>query len=125
MYIIHSVVKEEFENEIKSGYYGKNSLEKFGFVHCSDLDTYYLVAPNFKNENLDRLILLIDIDKVEKEIKWEDAEGVEFPHIYGLLNQSAIVGIYNHLWSVDKIWIPNEGLNEFAINGFERKINLR
>ena len=48
MYIIHSVNKEEFDNEIKTGSYGRKSLEKFGFIHCSDLDTYYLVAPNFK-----------------------------------------------------------------------------
>ncbi len=122
MYIIHSVIKKEFENEIKSGYYGNNSIKKFGFIHCSDLDTYYLVAPNFKNENMDRLILLIDTDKVEKEIKWEEVQGVKFPHIYGLLNQSAIMGIYEHLWNVDNIWIPNEELKKFADKGFERKI---
>ena len=40
MYIIHSVNKEEFENEIKTGSYGRKSLEKCGFIHCSDLDTY-------------------------------------------------------------------------------------
>ena len=42
MFIIHSVNKEEYENEIKTGRYGRKSLEKFGFIHCSDLDTYYL-----------------------------------------------------------------------------------
>ena len=57
MYIIHSVNKEEFENEIKTRSYGRKSLEKFGFIHCSDLDTYYLVAPNFKEDLNDRLIL--------------------------------------------------------------------
>lgn len=122
MYIIHSAIKDEYENEIKSGHYGNNSIKKFGFIHCSDLDTYYLVAPNFKNENIDRLILLIDTNKVENEIKWEESQGVEFPHIYGLLNKSAIIGIYEHLWNGDNIWIPNDELKEFAINGFERKI---
>ena len=122
MYIIHSAIKDEYENEIKSGHYGNNSIKKFGFIHCSDLDTYYLVAPNFKNENIDRLILLIDTNKVENEIKWEEIQGVEFPHIYGLLNKSAIIGIYEHLWNDDNIWIPNDELKEFAINGFERKI---
>ena len=122
MYIIHSAVKEEFENEIKLGFYGQNSLEKFGFIHCSDLDTYYLVAPNFKNENKDRLILLIDTDKVENEIKWEDAQGVDFPYIYGLLNASSIIGIYPHLWNKDKIWIPNGELEQYTNVGFKREI---
>lgn len=122
MYIIHSVIKEDFENEIKTGFYGKNSLQKFGFIHCSDLDTYYLVSPNFKNENVDRLILLIDTDRLENDIKWEDAQGVEFPHIYGLLNESAILNVYPHLWHEEKEWIPNEELNQYAINGFKRKI---
>lgn len=122
MYIIHSVNKEEFENEIKSGNYGRKSLEKFGFIHCSDLDTYYLVAPNFKEDLSDRLVLLIDTDKVDCEIKWEDGGGIDFPHIYGLLDKNAIVGVFNHLWNDDRIWVPNDELKEYALNGFERKI---
>lgn len=122
MYIIHSVNKNEFENEIITGSYGRKSLEKFGFIHCSDLDTYYLVAPNFKDDFNKRLILLIDTNKVDSEIKWEDAQGVDFPHIYGLLNKDAIIGVYDHLWNDDRVWIPNEELNSFATNGFERKI---
>ena len=122
MYIIHSVNKEEFEDEIKNGSYGRKSLEKFGFIHCSDLDTYYLVAPNFKEDLNDRLILLIDTDKVDSEIKWEDGGGIDFPHIYGLLKKDAIVGVYNHIWNKERVWLPNEELKEYAQNGFERKI---
>ena len=122
MYIIHSVNKKEFKNEIKTGSYGRKSLEKFGFIHCSDLDTYYLVAPNFKEDLNYRLILLIDTDKVDSEIKWEDGGGIDFPHIYGLLNKNAIIGIYNHMWNDERIWIPNTELEEYAKDGFERKI---
>ena len=122
MYIIHSVNKNEFENEIKTGKYGKKSLEKFGFVHCSDLDTYYLVAPNFKEDYEDRLILLINTDKIDCDIKWEDAQGVEFPHIYGYIKSDAIDGIYSHLWDEDRVWLPNEEIKKYANNGFCRKI---
>ena len=122
MYIIHSVNKEEFYNEIKTGSYGRKSLEKFGFIHCSDLDTYYLVAPNFKNDINKRLVLLIDTDMVNSEIKWEDGGGLDFPHIYGLLNQDAIVGVFEHIWSKDRVWIPNDELINYASNGFNRKI---
>ena len=122
MYIIHSVNKEEFENEIKTGSYGRKSLEKCGFIHCSDLDTYYLVAPNFKNDMNKRLVLLIDTDKVNSEIKWEDGGELDFPHIYGLLEKEAISGVFEHIWSEDRTWIPNDELTNYASNGFNRKI---
>lgn len=122
MYIIHSVNKEEFEKEIKSGKYGSLSVEKFGFIHCSDLDTYSLVAPNFREDYSERLILLIDTDKVSSEIKWEDGGGLDFPHIYGLLEQDAIVGVFEHIWSEDRTWVPNEELINYTTNGFNRKI---
>ena len=122
MYIIHSVNKAEFENEIKNEYYGRKSLEKYGFIHCSDLDTYYLVAPNFKDDINDRLVLLIDTDKVDSKIKWEESEGINFPHIYGLLNKNAIIGVFNHIWNDERIWIPNDELKEYAPKGFKRKI---
>lgn len=122
MYIIHSVNKEEFDKEIESGQYGRASLDKCGFIHCSDLDTYHLVAPNFKDDYRDRLVLVIDTDRVNHEIKWEDGGGLDFPHIYGLLDKKAIVGIYPHLWSEDRTWIPNEELKSYLINGCNRKI---
>ena len=122
MYIIHSAIKKEFEEEIKTGSYGRDSIKKCGYIHCSDMDTYYLVAPNFKDENIDRLVLVIDTDKVENEIKWEDGGGLDFPHIYGLLNKDAIVAVYEHLWSEDRVWIPNAELNQYASNGLNRKM---
>ena len=36
MYIIHVANKALFENEIKSGAYGSESLKRCGFIHCSD-----------------------------------------------------------------------------------------
>ena len=38
MYIIHVANKPLFENEIKSGAYGSESLKRCGFIHCSDLE---------------------------------------------------------------------------------------
>ena len=121
MIIMHTANKSEFEAEIQTGSYGSKSLGRCGFIHCSDLDTYYLVAPNFKNDYTEKVILLIDTDKLNCEVKWEDGGGLDFPHIYGLLNQEAIVGVYEHLWSDTREWIPNEELAEYAINGFRRQ----
>lgn len=59
---------------------------------------------------------------MEEEIKWEDGGGVDFLHIYGLLNKEAIVGVFEHLWNDDRVWIPNEELKPYANNGFHREI---
>ena len=76
MYIIHVANKPLFENEIKSGAYGSESLKRCGFIHCSDLDTYYLVAPNFKDDPDEKVILLIDTGKLDCDVRWEDGRGL-------------------------------------------------
>jgi uncharacterized protein (DUF952 family) len=121
-YILHSVIKEAFYNDT----YGTQDLNKFGFIHCSDLDTYYLVAPNFKDENKERVLLVIDTTKLKSKLKYEDVCGVKFPHIYGLINKEAIVEVLPHLWSKEKEWFPNVELKKYIIkldeNSFKRKI---
>ena len=121
MYIIHVAGKETFMKEIKTGFYGAESLERCGFIHCSDLDTYYLVAPNFRNDRDKKVILVIDTEKLTGEVKWEDGGGLDFPHIYGLLNRDAVIDVLDHLWSPDKEWVPNEELKKYAVNGFRRE----
>ena len=108
---------------IKSGAYGSESLKRCGFIHCSDLDTYYLVAPNFRNDTDEKVILVIDTDRLVPEVKWEDGGGLDFPHIYGLLNRDAVVDVLEHLWSPDREWIPNEELKQYAPDGFRREWN--
>jgi uncharacterized protein (DUF952 family) len=124
MYILHSVKKVDFD--INKHYYGQDSINKFGFIHCSDFDTYYLVAPNFKNEPNERLLLVINTDKVNANIKWEDGGGIDFPHIYGLLNVDSVEEVLPHLWTENKIWIPNEELKKYVSDlkntSFFRKI---
>ena len=63
------------------------------------------------------VLLVIDTSKVIPKIIWEDLRnsGVAFPHIYGLLNKNAIVGVLPHLWSANKEWIPNDEL-KFVIH---------
>jgi len=80
-------------------------------VHCSDFDTYSLVAANFKDDDNERYVLVIDAEKLTSEIKWEDGGGWDFPHIYGQIDEDAIVDVLPHLWSEDRVWIPNEELD--------------
>ena len=70
--------------------------------------TYDQIEELFRDN--ERVLLLINTDKVIPEIRWEGSEGVAFPHIYGLLNTDAVEDILPHLWSEDREWIPNEEL---------------
>ena len=112
MYIYHCVRKTEYDPA--APFYGEASIAKCGFIHCSDLDTYYLVAPNFKDDPEERVLLLIDTQKVTAPIRWERSENWDFPHIYGLLNTNAVAAILPHLWSEDRVWIPNEELKDYV-----------
>ena len=115
MFIIHSL-KENIWNSYKNEkYYGASSIERCGFIHCSEISTYKWVAPNFANETDDYVILVIDTHKLENKVIWEDLGnfGVEYPHIYGLLNTDAVVEVVAHLWSDSKEWIINEELEKY------------
>lgn len=115
MYIIHSL-KEDIWNAYKNKkYYGESSIHKCGFIHCSEISTYKWVAPNFANETDKYVILVIDTDRLENKVVWEDLGnfGVEYPHIYGLLNTDAIVEVVPHLWSDNKEWIVNDELAKY------------
>lgn len=123
MTIVHVANKHEYETEIRSGSYGASSLKRWGYIHCSDLDTYYLVAPNFKDDCAEKVILVIDTDRLTSEVRWEDGGGLDFPHIYGPLNQAAILAVLPHLLQEQGEWIPNDELKQYAVNGFRRPWN--
>lgn len=112
MTIIHWLTRREWEKERLYNYIGIESVEKCGFIHCSEPDTFYEVAPNIKDIDEESVILVIDSDKVIPEIVWEnpDDQGRNFPHIYGQLNIDAITDVLPCLWSENKTWIKNDEL---------------
>ncbi|MGN1347756.1 MAG: DUF952 domain-containing protein [Acutalibacteraceae bacterium] len=115
MYIIHCLKEKTWDEYKSQKYYGEESLNRFGFIHCSEITTYQWVAPNFKNETDNLVLLVIDTDKVESKVVWEDLSNcsVAYPHIYGLLNTDAVVEAVPHLWSDKKEWIINEELLKY------------
>jgi len=104
--------KSTWENHKDEKFYGEEYLSTCGFIHCSDIDTFCKVAPNFKDINEPLVLLCIDTALVQPEIKWEDLEdcGTRFPHIYGLLNIDSVVEIMPFLKDVsdgfDKMDLP-------------------
>ena len=112
MLILHSLPEKLWHQYQDKMFYGIAQLDEYGYIHCSEISSYKYVAPNFKETKEKMLLLVIDTDRVQAEIKWEDFWdfGIKYPHIYGMLNMDAIIEVLPHLWSEDKEWIINNEL---------------
>ena len=88
----HLAIVEEWEAQKSGDSYIPGAYEADGFIHCTDgLDLLTNVANMFYEGSADaRTILVLDVSKIESEIKYEDPDQT-FPHIYGPLNTSAVI----------------------------------
>lgn len=116
MIIIHCLRQTTWERYKSKDYYGIEYIEAEGFIHCSEINTFANVAPNFIEVTDGMLILCIDTGKVQPEIKWEngDNSGTSYPHIYGLLNMDAIVEVLPYLKDSIGNWIVNDELKKYV-----------
>ncbi len=76
--------------------YRPAAFDQDGFIHCTRGDEQLVVVANryFRDDVRPLLALVIDEDAVTSPVKDEpDADGVLYPHIYGLLNRDAIISI--------------------------------
>lgn len=86
--------------------YLPRDYEQEGFIHATKGDDFLRkVANRVYTEFTEELYLLvIDESSVHSEVKYEQAkDGHLYPHIYGELNQDAIVEV-RHMVRVDGKW---------------------
>ena len=74
-------------------------VPELGFVHCSDLGSVLIPARLLFAGRTDMLLLEVDTAKVGSPIRWEPGVppapgGPWFPHVYGPLPASAVVGVH-------------------------------
>ena len=96
-FIFHIAAAPDWQRALQSGEYrvstqGK-SLDDEGFIHASTEAQVAPVANAFYRDDDNLLVLVIDPDRLQPEIRYEQAPGWEapFPHIYGPLNVDAVV----------------------------------
>ncbi|MEL6460667.1 MAG: DUF952 domain-containing protein [Cyanobacteria bacterium J06621_15] len=97
MKIIYHIIKsQDWEKASVEGTYIADSLETEGFIHCSTSAQLVKTANRFFKNQTDLLLLFIDSDKVNPEIRYDEvAENEKFPHIYGALNLDAVFKVIN------------------------------
>ena len=111
--ILHCMKESVWKERREKAFWGQRDLEKYGFLHCSSIAHFWRVAPNFK-EVIEPLVLVcIDETKLAAPVRYEDLDGCgrAYPHIYGLVNQSAVVQVLPFLKDADGNYQKNE---EFA-----------
>ena len=89
IYLLSSAT--DYKNALDKKTLSRPSLHTEGFIHASPKDQLTRVANKHYPKVEDLLILEVDCNKVEAEIKWEPAADSLYPHIYGELNTDSIV----------------------------------
>lgn len=111
--IFHITQRQQWQDAKNLGSYRGDTLDTEGFIHCSTARQLVKVANKFFSTQKDLVILFIDSDKVQSEIRYELAEVDElFPHIYGALNIDAVFQVIDFEPGEDGLFtLPREVVN--------------
>jgi uncharacterized protein (DUF952 family) len=110
--IFHITTRARWEEAAATGGYRPEAFQVDGFIHCSTREQVIQVA-NIRFRGHHGLVLLvIDTDKVEAKIVYENLEGGQqlFPHIYGPLNLDAVVQVAEFVPEADGYFVMSEGV---------------
>ncbi len=92
--IYHFVTPEYWKPFEDKDVYFSETFEQEKFIHCATIEQLSGVLERYYQGAGKVLKLEIDEDKLTTKLIYEAApNGKDFPHIYGGINKSAIVGI--------------------------------
>ncbi|MEH2080165.1 MAG: DUF952 domain-containing protein [Nostoc sp.] len=111
--ILHITKHQQWEQAKNLGIYRADSLDGEGFIHCSKSTQILKVAKRFFDNQKELVLLFIDSEKVQAEIRYEPAEiGELFPHVYGELNIDAVYQVIDFEAGEDGLFeLPQEVIN--------------
>lgn len=94
--IYHIAERAAWERAMAGADYRAESLEREGFIHFSTAAQVLWVAERFYRGRADLVLLAVDPEQVEAELRYEESEpGERFPHLYGPLNLTAVVAAHD------------------------------
>jgi uncharacterized protein (DUF952 family) len=91
--ILHIVDLHQWQAAQNAGVYRGDTLGTEGFIHCSTPAQVIWVANAFYRGQSSLVLLCIDSEKVQAEIKYEGVDERKFPHVYGALNLDAVTEV--------------------------------
>ncbi len=89
----HLTPAEVWERQKASGIYLPEAFAQDGFIHATNgLDPLLEVANLFyQGDGREYRVLVLSVPKVNSDVRYDDDNRI-YPHIYGPLNASAVVG---------------------------------
>ena len=96
MIIVHLINQGEWESSRGDPLLFSESISQFGFVHCCLPEQVPGVLKKWFTQQENVIAVEIDSDRLDVPLAFENIEGGEeqFPHIYGLVKQNAIIKWY-------------------------------
>ena len=91
--IYHVVTPDYWQQFSEKANYTAPTFAEEGFIHCcTEAQIKYVLTTYFVGVT-EILLLKINTNLLEAELKVEPANGQHFPHIYGAINKNAIIAI--------------------------------
>lgn len=73
--IVHITTREQWAQAQDVGWYETENLSKQGFIHCALPEQAITIANALFHAQQDLVLLAIDAERVEAEIRYENSEG--------------------------------------------------
>lgn len=89
----HLTPVDVWKRQKANGEYLPEAYEKDGFIHATNgLDPLLAVANLFyQDDTRDYRVLVLSVTAIDSDVRYDD-ESRTYPHIYGPLNTSAVIG---------------------------------
>lgn len=94
MGLFHITTAEAWARANAAGEYRAPSLDTERFIHLSTDRQWLRTAQRFFRGQHGLVLLSIRADRLEAEVRFESADGDDFPHLYGALNLDAVVDVF-------------------------------
>ena len=91
--LFHITTRDAWQHAVGVGDYRSPSLEREGFIHLSTEAQWPGTRQRFYRDVPDLVLLVIDPARVDGEVRFEDADGDAYPHLYGALAVGAVVEV--------------------------------
>ena len=80
--IYHLISPSDWEKTLNKSSYAPSSLAEEGFIHFSTKDQVLRTASRFFGDASEMVVLEVSEKQVKPDLKWEEADGELFPHVY-------------------------------------------
>ena len=112
--LLHICSPPDWAAAQRRGEHRPDSLRAVGFVHLSTPDQVHLPANRLYAGRTGLLLLHIDSSRLHAPLRWEpgdptDPASMLFPHLYGPLPTSSVIGVTEYRPGPDGRYAPFQG----------------